>query len=59
MEQQHCQIYATELPDIANTVARSATLLTLLVIMQLSLCIGQTFWWIRVEWSYLSTLCVI
>ena len=68
MEQHHCQIYATELPDIANTVARSSILLTLLVIVQLSLFVSQvfgmfesltTFWWIRVEWTYLSTLCVI
>ena len=29
MKQQHCQIYPTELPDIANTVARSSILLTL------------------------------
>ena len=33
MKQQHCQIYPTELPDIANTVARSSILLTLLVII--------------------------
>ena len=68
MKQQHCQIYPTELPDIANRVARSSILLTLLVIIQLSLFISQifgmfeshtTFWWIRLEWTYLSTLVVI
>ena len=40
MKQQHCQIYPT---DIANTVARSSILLTLLVIIQLSLFISQIF----------------